>query len=223
MTTRFLAVGAAVLVVAALAGVQAGGDEPKGSQAPGQSAPKSKTTPTKGTRVMKTDAEWRQLLTDQEYYVTRRKGTEPAFSGRYWNHHGDGYYRCVCCNTVLFDSKTKFESGTGWPSFYAPVSKAVVKTETDRSNFMIRTEVLCRVCDAHLGHVFRDGPRPTGLRFCMNSASLKFQDRAQAEAEAAAKAVLESDPQPDPSAEPTDEAGNESNSEPTPNAPKPQS
>ncbi|MEW4571391.1 peptide-methionine (R)-S-oxide reductase MsrB [Tautonia sp. JC769] len=216
MTTRFLAVGAAVLVLAALAAVRAGGDEPKRPQAPGQSASTSKTTPTKGTRVMKSDAEWRQILTDQEFYVTRRKGTEPAFSNRYWNHHGDGYYRCVCCNTVLFDSKTKFESGTGWPSFYAPVSKAVVKTETDRSGFMIRTEVLCRVCDAHLGHVFKDGPRPTGLRFCMNSASLKFQGRAEAEAEAAAQAVLESAPSAEAGDEPASDTGTDPESEPKP-------
>jgi peptide-methionine (R)-S-oxide reductase len=205
MTTRILAAGAAVLAVAAMAGMtQVGGDDepkPKASEAEGRAQEDAK----KGNRVMKTDAEWRQVLSDQEFYVTRRKGTEPAFTGRYWNHKGDGFYRCVCCNTALFDSRTKFESGTGWPSFSAPLSKAVVRTATDRSDFMVRTEVLCRVCDAHLGHVFKDGPRPTGLRFCMNSASLRFQGRAEAEAEAAAKAVLESERRADPSAEEAEE------------------
>ncbi|QDV32386.1 Peptide methionine sulfoxide reductase MsrB [Tautonia plasticadhaerens] len=202
MRTSIVALGAAVLAIAALAGVRAGAFEPVQQEeveesARGGSGAEAKATAPKPMRVVKSNAEWRKQLSDLEYYVTRRKGTEQAFTGRYWNHHGDGIYRCVCCETPLFDSKAKFESGTGWPSFFAPIGKGVVKTEVDRSNFQIRTEVLCRVCNAHLGHVFRDGPRPTGLRFCMNSASLTFQDRAAAEAEAAARAVLESDPQPE--------------------------
>ena len=114
---------------------------------------------TKGPTVVKSDAEWRKQLSDMQYYVTRKKGTEPAFSNQYWNFHGDGIYRCVCCGNPLFDSRTKFESGTGWPSFYAARSATGrVAARTDRSNFMVRTEVLCRTCGAHLGHVFNDGP-----------------------------------------------------------------
>lgn len=200
MRTSVAVLGAVVLAVAALAGVRAGGgvsaqEVEKASE--DRPAAKSKVAEAP-KRVVKSDAEWRRQLSDLQYYVTRRKGTEQAFTGQYWNHHGDGIYRCVCCGSPLFDSRTKFESGTGWPSFFAPIGKGVVRTEIDRSNFQIRTEVLCRVCNAHLGHVFRDGPRPTGLRFCMNSASLTFQDRAAAEAEAAARAVLESDPEPEP-------------------------
>ena len=131
-------------------------------------------------KIQKSDAEWKQQLTPEQYYVARQKGTEPAFTGKYCNHHEDGMYRCVCCGAELFDAQTKFESRSGWPSFWAPVDEANVRIEEDNSHGMRRVEVLCAQCDAHLGHVFPDGPRPTGQRFCMNSASLNFTQRGDA-------------------------------------------
>lgn len=131
-------------------------------------------------KAERSDAEWRAMLSPLAFEVTRRAGTERAFTGPGWDNHGDGLYRCICCGTALFDSRTKYDSGTGWPSFWKPIAASNVTETRDASLFEVRTAVSCSLCDAHLGHVFDDGPRPTGLRYCMNAVALRFVPRAVA-------------------------------------------
>jgi peptide-methionine (R)-S-oxide reductase len=142
-------------------------------------APRTNIVKQMSEGVNMTDAEWKRVLSPEQYRILREKGTERAFSGNYWNHKAEGIYRCAGCGLELFESGAKFDSGCGWPSFYAPADTNVVSTKDDYSHFMHRTEVLCSACGGHLGHVFNDGPQPTGLRYCINSASLKFDGKNQ--------------------------------------------
>jgi peptide-methionine (R)-S-oxide reductase len=163
--------GSLVLVLAiAVLGCSSSHDGKVAAAEDGKEAPDM----TNENKIVKSDEEWRKELTPEQYRVTRKAGTEPAFTGEYWDAKTPGTYACVCCGQPLFDSDTKFDSGTGWPSFYEPVDSQAVDEKEDNTLFTRRTEVLCSRCDAHLGHVFEDGPKPTGLRYCMNSAALKL-------------------------------------------------